>query len=231
MNRARLLDVLIALAAEDAENVARHLCATCAEVVSVAGAGVMIMGPEDSWAVLCASNGVAAAIGDLQYTLGEGPCVEAHLSGAPVAEPHLAQPLPSRWPVFAPAALAAGAAALFSFPLRMGGVHLGALTLHQTRAGELSDEQHLDALAMADLVLQVVLARQAEAPAGALADELEVLSEYRAEVHQASGMVSVQLGVSVADALVRLRSHAYAEGRPLAGVAEDVVTRRLRLSA
>ena len=51
---------------------------------------------------------------------------------------------------------------------------------------------------------------------------------YRAEVHQASGMISVQLNVSLAEALVRLRAHAYAQERPIAEVAADVVARRLR---
>ncbi|MFD0630267.1 ANTAR domain-containing protein [Catenulispora yoronensis] len=51
---------------------------------------------------------------------------------------------------------------------------------------------------------------------------------YRAEVHQATGMISVQLGVSLAEALVRLRAHAWAADRLLADVAADVVARRLR---
>ena len=89
--------------------------------------------------------------------------------------------------------------------------------------------QHLDALVMAEVTVNSVLAMQAGAPAGTLGADLEMLAIHRAEVHQASGMVSAQLGVGVAEALVRLRAHAYAEGRPLADVAADVVTRRLRL--
>jgi ANTAR domain len=118
---------------------------------------------------------------------------------------------------------------LLAFPLRVGGVRLGALTLHQDRPGRLSDRQYADALAVADLLLRIVLARQADAPPGILAGELLDLSDSRAEVHQASGMVSVQLGVSVGEALVRLRAHAYAEGRTLAAVGADVVARRLRM--
>jgi hypothetical protein len=133
--------------------------------------------------------------------------------------------------VLAAPAVAAGAAALFAFPLRVGGVRLGALTLYQPRSGRLTDAQHADALTMADIVLQSVLALQAEASPGALAIELEALNGGRAEVHQATGMVSVQLSVDVAEALARLRARAFREGRPLAAVAADIVARRDRFDA
>ena len=148
----------------------------------------------------------------------------------PAAEPDVADPRRARWPTFTPLAEDAGAAAIFSFPLRVGGARLGALTLYQRRAGRLTDDQHADALVMAEVVVGAVLAQQAGARPGDLAAELEALSSSAAEVHQASGMVSVQLGVSVAEALLRLRAHAYAEGRALAAVAGDVTAGRLRLS-
>jgi AmiR/NasT family two-component response regulator len=50
----------------------------------------------------------------------------------------------------------------------------------------------------------------------------------RAEVHQATGMISVQLGVSLEEAFVRLRAHAFASGGALGDVAGEVVGRRLR---
>ena len=49
------------------------------------------------------------------------------------------------------------------------------------------------------------------------------------EVYQAQGMVMVDLGVSLAEALVRLRAHAFVEGRPVGDVARDIVAGRLRL--
>jgi hypothetical protein len=183
----------------------------------------------DNRAPLCFSDATAGRILDLCYTLGEGPGFDAHQDGAPVSEPDLALPRRTRWPAFAPSALDAGAAAVFSFPLQVGGVRLGALTLHQERPGPLSDDQHADALAMASVVVNAILAEQAEAPPGALARDLEALSDSKAEVHQASGMISVQLDVGLAEAAVRLRAHAYAAGRPLAEVAREVVGRRLRL--
>ena len=117
---------------------------------------------------------------------------------------------------------------MFAFPLRVGAVRLGALDLYQDRPGRLSDDQHADALVMADIVASWVLDAQADAPPGALAGELESGAELYGVVHNAAGMVSVQLGVSVTEAMIRLRAHAFAHERLLRDVAQDVVERRLR---
>ena len=203
----------------------------CVDVLGVAGAGVTVLADDGPPASLLPSDAVAGRIEELQYTLGEGPGPDAHQAGRPVSEPDLANPSRVRWPMLGPGAGGAGAAALFSFPLRLGGVRLGALTLYQPWPGRLTDAQHADALAMADVVLRVVLALQSQAPTGSLALELEALGAGRAEVHQAAGMVSVQLSVSVAEALVRLRARAFSDGQPLTALAADVVGRRVRFEA
>jgi hypothetical protein len=100
--------------------------------------------------------------------------------------------------------------------------------LYCDRPGPLSDEQHADALVMAEVAAQAVLVMQANAPPGRLAAELEAAGDFQYVVHQASGMVAVQLGVSLGHALIRLRAYAFGNGRPLTAVAEDVVARRLR---
>jgi hypothetical protein len=205
-----------------------RLCMVCAKTLGVGGVGVTVVADGGPPATLCASDAVAVRIEELQYTLGEGPAIDAQAGGRAIAEPDLASPRRVRWPLLAGPAVEAGAGALFAFPLRTGAVRLGALTLHQPRPGPLSDVQHSDAIAVADMVLHLVVARQADAPLGTLAADLAPLGSHRAEVHQASGMVSVQLSVSVAEALVRLRARAFREGRPLEAVAADVVARRAR---
>jgi hypothetical protein len=110
-------------------------------------------------------------------------------------------------------------------------VRLGALNLYRDHSGQLSEDQHADALVMADVAAQAVLAMQAGAPPGELAAELEAGADFRYVVHQASGMVAAQLGVSVGVALIRLRAHAFANDRPLNQLAEDVVARRLRFDS
>jgi len=145
-----------------------------------------------------------------------------------VLEPDLAEPATPRWLAFAGPALDAGVRAIFGFPMRVGAVRLGALNLYSNRPGPLSDEQHADALAVADIAAQAVVAMQANAEPGRLALELESGGDFQYVVHQASGMVAAQLDVSVGQALIRLRAYAFGNDRSLTAVAEDVVGRRLR---
>jgi hypothetical protein len=194
----------------------------------MSGAGIMLISDDLPRGSVCSTDEVARAIEELQYTLGEGPGLDAYRTERPVVEPDLTGARTSRWPAFAPLALRAGARAVFGFPLLIGAVRLGALNLYRDRAGPLSDDQHADALVMADVAARAVLAMQANAPPGELAEELEAGIKLQFVVHQASGMVAVQLDVRIDEALIRLRARAFAEARPLRDVAGDVVARRLR---
>lgn len=119
---------------------------------------------------------------------------------------------------------------MFGFPLRVGAVRLGVLDLYQERPGPLNDDQHANALVMADVLAQWVLDVQADARPGALAEELERGGDFHFVVHNAAGVVSVQLGVTVTEAMIRLRAYAFSSERRLRDVAEDVVARKLRLA-
>jgi hypothetical protein len=205
-----------------------RLCRVCAEVTSVTGAGIMLMSGDIAHGSLCTTDDVSALIERLQYDLGEGPCVDAYQLGRPVLEPDLADPVIPRWLAFTGPAVAAGARAVFGFPLEVGAVRLGALNLYLDHPGPLGGEQHADALVMSDVAAEAVLLLQADAPPGLIAAELEAGADFQYVVHQAAGMVSVQLGVTVGQALVRLRGYAFGNDRPLADVARDVVARTLR---
>jgi GAF domain-containing protein len=205
------------------------LCRGCVRVAGVDGAGIMLMSGDIPRGSLCTSNEVSSLIEELQYTLGEGPCVDAYQLDEVVAEPDLADPVAARWVAFTPPALAAGVRAVFGFPMRSGAVRLGAVNLYRGRPGPLSDGQHADALVLAEVAARWVLEAQAGAAPGVVAQELEAGADFHFVVHNAAGIVSVQQGISVTEALIRLRAHAFSHGRLLADVAEDVVTRRLRL--
>jgi hypothetical protein len=155
--------------------------------------------------------------------------VDAYQQDRVVAEPDLADPVTRRWVAFTPPALDAGVRAVFGFPMRVGTVRLGALNLYRDRSGSLTDDQHADALVLADLAARWVLEAQAGAPPDAVAQELEIGADFHFVVHNAAGIVSVQQGISVTEALIRLRAYAFGHDRLLADVAEDVVTHRLRL--
>lgn len=225
---ARLRRLAYVVAAADAGDPAQGICRACVDVLGVAGASLVVV-TEGLASPLGWSNALAARLEELQQTLGEGPSVDAHESGRSVGEPDLGHPRSPRWFGFAPAAVEAGARALFSFPLRLGAVRLGALTIHRTTPGELSPRQHADAQAVAEVAVNAILTTQAGAPGGGLSPDLEALAGYSAALHQAAGMVSVQLDVGVGEAIVLLRAHAYINDRQLGDVAADVVARRLRL--
>ena len=193
------------------------------------GAGVMLMSGDIPRGSLCASDEVSQLIEDLQFTLGEGPCVDAYQHDAVVAEPDLAGPGPRRWLAFTPPALDAGVRAVFGFPLRTGSVRLGALNLYRDRPGPLSADQHADALVVAAVAARWVLEAQAGAPPGAVAEELVAGADFHFAVHNAAGIVSVQEDIGVTEALIRLRAFAFSSNRPLANVARDVIAHTLRL--
>ena len=205
----------------------KRLCERCTEVTEMSGAGIMLMSGDVARGSLCSTDEVSGLIEELQFSLGEGPCVDAYQGDRPVTEGDLAANGATRWPAFTGPVLEAGARAVFGFPLRQGHVRLGALNLYRDRAGALDDEQHADALVLADIVTDAVLLLQADAPPGQLAIELELGADLQLAVHQASGMVAAQLDTTVGQALVRLRAYAFGNDRPLHDVVEDVIARTL----
>lgn len=206
-----------------------RLCRACVDVLDVSGAGITLITDGDHCGSLGASDRVIGLVEELQFTLGEGPCVDAFRLQQPVLEPNLAALSSDRWPAFAGPAAEAGVGAVFGFPLRSGASCLGALDVYLHQAGDLRPAQLADAEIMADVITQTVLALQSEAPAHELAGELGAILDHRAVVHQASGMVSAQLHIGVRDALVRIRARSYIDSRAINDIARDIVHRRLRL--
>lgn len=227
MAAERQARIVEALEAGGGSRSASRLCQRSADVIAVSGVGVMLMSG-DVPGSLCTTDAVSALIEELQFTLGEGPCMDAYNYKQVVLEPDLADPRTPRWLAFAPKALQVGARAVFGFPLLVGAARLGALNLYQERPGPLSDDQHAAALVVADVVAHWIIDMQANAAQGLLAQELEVGSEFYLSVHNAAGAVSAQLGVTVAEALIRMRAYAFAQDRPLREVAQDVIDRKLR---
>ena len=206
-----------------------QLCRAAVGLLAVDGVAIMLRSDDGSGSIFGRSDDVAGRLEDLQFTLGEGPGIDAQTSGRAVFEPHLA--VSTLWPMFAPSAEEAGMLACFGFPLSVGAIRLGALDLYRGRSGSLTDQQAIDAAVLAGVITQTLLALQAQAAVGVIPSEFDHGESLRGQVHQASGMISEQLGIGIADALVRLRAHAYAEGRPVNDVAADVVARLLRMSA
>jgi hypothetical protein len=219
--------IAVALGREAARS--SSLCGVCVEVLVVAGAGITIMGGRQAGPV-CVSNTRMAALEDLQFASGVGPCQDAFRFGHPVHTPRFDASAVTRWPTFVDLAHASGVGAVFAYPLTNNGAKVGVLTLYQDHEGDLSSSQNDDSVALVEVLTETVLSLQDAAPVGTLAGELENSVTYRAQIYQASGMVAVQLHISVADALVRIRAHAFGDARTVSAVAADIVARRLRLT-
>jgi GAF domain-containing protein len=223
---------LLAEAAAEGTDQPRRICELCAELLGITGAGISMVTVAGHRGVVCATDDVSARIEELQFSLGEGPCMDATRSGGPVLVPDLQEHdelATERWPAFLAGAVEAGVSAVFAFPLRIGAISVGALDLYRDRPGELRRPQLAAALIAADTAAVALLHLDQEGVAG-FSDDDDLRSAYRLEVHQATGMVRAQLDIPIEEAFVRLRARAFATGRPLADLAKSVVERRIRFS-
>jgi GAF domain/ANTAR domain len=200
------------------------LATTCVDGAGVDGCGVSIRDTSANRVMVHATNAVAAAIEDLQLTLGEGPCVDVARSGSAVLVADLAdmtEGIPSHgWPVFRNEASSLGVGAVFAFPILVGSVALGVVDLYRTAPGVMSRAQLTSTLSTVDSMGRYLL--------HADDDGSQQNSPLSLVVHQAAGVVMVQLDSSIEEALVRLRASAYAAGRPVADIAAEVVQGKIR---
>ena len=210
-------------------------CAAAVDAVEVSGAWLVAVRGTAAGHLMRATDEVSELLAELELTLGEGPGRDAAAAGAPVLTSDLGDASAARrWPVFASAACQAGAAALFAFPLQVGAIRTGVMGLYRERPGTLSAFQLGDALVFADTATLLLLesGSQAAGAAGAGSGpggQPPDLAMHRAEIDQATGMLTEQLGVGIAEAFIRLRAYAYVNDLRMTDVARDIVTRRLRL--
>lgn len=225
---SQILAHLQALPGVSTADMPGRLVTMCISCVPVTGAGIIVMADSGPGAMLASTDGPARIMEELQFTLGEGPCVDASTSRRPVLQPELARTAAALWPEFTAGALAAGVRAIFAFPLQVGGIRVGVLDLYRDVEGALDDRGLAEALAFADAATSILLQLQATRGPDGHDPGLVELIEDRAEVHQATGMVSEQAGLGLAASLVLLRAHSYAAERPIRDVAREVIARTLR---
>jgi hypothetical protein len=204
----------------------QRICSAAVEALSASGAGISVMTTDGTRGVCATSDPVSERVEELQFVLGEGPCIDAFTARRPILAADLSDDGGLRWPVYAPAARDAGIQAVFAFPLQVGAARLGVMDVFRGRTGPLSGTELQLAFTLAEITVEALLDLQQ----GTTRDGDAALDVgRRAELFQAQGMVMMQLGVSISEALVRIRAHAYAENRRLDDVASDIVEGRLRL--
>ncbi|MGX9789787.1 GAF and ANTAR domain-containing protein [Mycobacterium sp. MMS18-G62] len=215
---------------------ADRLCEACVVLLDIDAAAISIVFDGANSGTLGCSSDLARIYDELQFTLGEGPCLDSVAHHSPVLVADLADPEDPRWPIYGPAMLSHQIRGVFAMPVLVAGEHIGALDLFRAQPGLLRGDHFSAAVVAAELagvpmldLLDADLQSAVNDPESNAWVELHALS--RAEVSQATGMLVAQLGVEPAEALVRLRAHAYATGRTSTDVARDILDRRLRLEA
>jgi hypothetical protein len=226
----RLFDDAVS-AIERATSQDADLCRPFVRVIEVSGAAVSTLGRTLGSETVCASDARAARLDEIQLDLGEGPCWEALATRQPVLEPDVQHTTNETWPLARQAMHEAGLGAVFAFPLVVAGIDVGAIDLYSHTPQHLSRHQISDATALSRVLARQVLRRALAAAATPQEGDDGWNGRYsRREVHQATGMIIAQMKISPADALLVLRGHAFASGRPVRDIAADVIARELDFS-
>lgn len=207
----------------------QRLCRTAADALSATGVGVGLIGEGRAQVTMAASTASIERIEQLQFTLGEGPCFDAYATRRPVLVPDLRGADGTPWPAYARAAREHGVRGVFAFPLQVGGARLGAMDVYRDTAGALSPESLGLALTFAEVATETIL--DAQSRPDSRDQVLHDPGDDRYQVYQAQGMVTVQLGVTLTEAMARIRAHAYAQDQQLSEVAEEILAGRLVLES
>lgn len=233
---------------DSAQLAADRLCEACVGLLDVDGASISLTLGGTNRGTFGASGALSRQLDELQFTFGQGPCLDAVHSGVPVLVADLDDPAEDRWPAFTDAVLQAGVSAVFALPVSLATSRVGALDLFRHRRGRLDDRALAGGLLAAELaalpLLDLLAGRGGpaagqpgqpgrEAAVGDDPDEdgwTQLASLDRVEVYQATGMLMGALGVDQTEALVRLRAYAYARDTTAAQVATSIVERRLLLT-
>jgi hypothetical protein len=222
--RLKALAVIDAEGSDQTSGVAANLQRLCRGVtrdLDLAGAAVTLMPDVGSEGVAAASGPLMQHAEELQSEAGEGPTRDAHASGLPMVATDQCS-LIARWPTYGPLAIATGVSAVFSLPLQVGASKLGALSLYWHSPGSPVPGDLRRALVFADLGTEFLIDHSFSTAADADSEVMAALETHE-HVYQAQGMVMVDLGVSLSEALARMRAQARSSGQSLAALAAAII--------
>jgi hypothetical protein len=193
-------------------------------MLDISGVALRISGHDDQHLLVASGGPWAARLSELEFTLGEGPGTQAWRSGGPILVSDIRSGQVSRWPAYAAAASQTPVRSQFSYPLQIGVIRLGVLTFYRDVAALFSEEDAASALVLADAATVLMLHLQDVSEGdGELHVELASAFVAEAELHQATGMVSVQAAVGMREALLLLQARAFSIGSTSLEVAQEVL--------
>ncbi|WP_197374821.1 GAF domain-containing protein [Mycolicibacterium baixiangningiae] len=215
---------------------ADRLCEACVGLLDVDAAAVSIVFDGANMGTYGASGPQARKYDELQFIVGEGPCLDSVANRAPVMVADLADPVENRWPAYGPVMIDYRIRGVYAIPVVVAGTYMGALDFFRAIPDSLATEQIAGMVIAAELaqlpLLDLLKGDLQTAVADPGSDAWAELNEFsRTEVSQATGMLMAQLNIDAASALARLRARAYASGRTASAVARDIIDRRLQMEA
>lgn len=221
--------------ASPGRDTADRICHACVDLLEVDGAAISLVHVGSAQGTFGSSSPLSRRLDEFQFTFGEGPCLDSVRQAAPVQVADLGDPAERRWPAYAGAVLGEGVRAVYALPVAISRTFVGALDLFRSAPGQLAGADLTGGLLAAELAaLPLLDLMHADRDWAAITDGdpwVELASLERVEVYQATGMIIGRLGIGPAEALVRLRAHAFAHGMTASEVAWAIVRRELMLEA
>lgn len=214
-------------ATQDGAAAAQALCQKFLDLLPITGASISVTSAAGAQSTIGITDPVAAELERIQFELGEGPHWDVLKTGTAAFVPDAQAESADRWPIFGSTIANVPVGAVFALPLRMGAATVGVVDLYRSTPGELRGPDAGAALSLASSIAEQAM-RYAVVSADDDAEAETVMAPaLRREIHQATGMILIQLGVSPTEAFTRLQARAFADGRAVADVAHDVVSRAL----
>ncbi|GAB2581550.1 GAF and ANTAR domain-containing protein [Microlunatus antarcticus] len=192
------------------------------------GAGLTLI-EDDRADTIVATAAFVSDVDDVQYGLGDGPCIMAAREGRTVMSGSLEDE--PRWGAFGGRVAALGVHSVVSLPLRLGVDVLGAMNVYarahdafDARAAELGE-------AFAAPAAVAVQHAQVVEQTRRLAEELLASLETRASIEQAVGVLMAREGIDVDEARAMLDVLAHERGAPLGVLARALLADAVRRGA
>jgi len=200
----------------------QRVCRATAGALGHRGAAVHVVTRTGTDSVVAASDERSRELAELPFAANEGPCFDAVRTRRPILVANLAQAR-DRWPGFVDLAWTRGLRGVFVFPIHEGAVSFGVLEVYADRTGPLTVDQQATAVALARVATELFIDGNSALAAADLERGIGASMVDRARIYQAQGMVMVDLGITLAEALARMRARAFTLDITLLGLADQVI--------
>jgi GAF domain-containing protein len=205
------------------------LAERCVELLGVTEAGLMLADSDGVLKVAASSSDAMKLLELFELQHDDGPCVDCFRTKAPVRQDDLQEAV-TRWPRFAPEAIAAGFTSVYALPMRLRDQVIGSLNLLRANPGHLDGDELIVAQALADVATIGILQHRAARESRLVAEQLEYALKSRIVIEQAKGVLSASANVDMDTAFAGMRGYARSHNQRLADVAAEIANGSLAAS-